>query len=50
MKKLQKNFEPSHDGDVINKAYLYEKISKLEGHISYKEKDSKEFKLLGNSL
>ena len=33
-KKLKKNFEPSDDPDVINKAYLDDKLSKLQSHIS----------------
>ena len=38
-------FEPSSDEDVINKAYLDTKISKLEPQISYIQKDCNEFKL-----
>ena len=43
MKKI--NFEPSDDEDVINKAYLETKLSKIEGYVSLKEKDYREFKL-----
>ena len=46
--KLTTNFEPSDDSDFINKAYLDTKQSKLEGHISYIEKEYNEFKLLSN--
>ena len=37
--KLTTNFEPIDNEDVINKAYLDEKLSKINGHISYIEKD-----------
>ena len=33
--KLTTNFEPTDDGDVINKNYLDEKLKKIDGHISY---------------
>ena len=46
--KLTTNFEPTDDLDVINKAYLDEKLSKINGHISYIEKDYNEFKLQYN--
>ena len=42
--KLTTNFEPADDSDVINKAYLDEKLKKIDGHISYLEKDYNEFK------
>ena len=42
--KLTTNFEPTDNEDVINKAYLDEKLSKINGHISYIEKDYNEFK------
>ena len=42
--KLTTNFEPTDDSDVINKTYLDEKIKKIDGHISYLEKDYNEFK------
>ena len=44
-KKITTNFEPVNDEDVINKAYLDEKLKKIDGHISYIEKKYKEFKL-----
>ena len=43
--KLTTNFEPIDDSDVINKAYLDEKLKKIDGHISYLEKDFNEFKV-----
>ena len=46
--KKTTNFEPSNPEDVINKAYLDEKLSKMEGHFSYIEKDHNEFKLPNN--
>ena len=42
------NFEPVDDSDVINKAYLDEKLIKINGHISKLEKDFNEFKLQYN--
>ena len=36
--KISTNFEPVHNEDVINKAYLDEKVKKIDGHISYIEK------------
>ena len=42
--KLTTNFKPTDNEDVINKAYLDEKLSKINGHISYMEKDYNEFK------
>ena len=47
-RKIIKNFELVDIEDVINKAYLYSKISKIEGQISFSEKDYKEFKLQFN--
>ena len=38
------SFEPSND-DVINKAYLETKLYRIEGHLSFIEKDYNEFKL-----
>ena len=32
--KILTNFEPTDDSDVINKAYLDEKLKKINGHIS----------------
>ena len=46
--KITTNFEPVNDEDVINKAYLDEKLKKIDGHISYNEKDYNEFKLQYN--
>ena len=43
--KLTTNFEPVDNKDVINKAYLDEKLIKINGHISKVEKDFNEFKL-----
>ena len=42
--KITANFEPIDNEDVINKAYLDEKLKKVDGHISYIEKDYNEFK------
>ena len=49
-KKMKKNneFEPSNDEDVMNKAYVDEKLVKIEGHLSFSEKDDNEFKLQYN--
>ena len=46
--KITTNFEPVNNEDVINKAYLDAKLSKIDGHISYIEKDYNEFKLQYN--
>ena len=43
--KITINFEPTDDSDVINKAYLDEKIKNVYGKISYIDKDYNEFKL-----
>ena len=43
--KLTTNFEPVDNKDVINKAYLNEKLIKTDGHIPKLEKDFNEFKL-----
>ena len=45
---LTTSFEPSNNEDVINKAYLDEKISKIDSHLSFLEKDYNEFKLQYN--
>ena len=42
--KLSLNFEPTDNSDVINKAYLGEKLKQIDGYISYFEKDYNEFK------
>ena len=39
------NFQPTDDGDVLNKDYLDEKLLKINGHLSLLEKDYNEFKL-----
>ena len=36
--KIKTDFEPTDDLDVINKAYLDEKLKKIDGHFSYIEK------------
>ena len=46
--KLTINFEPVDDSDVINKAYLDEKLLKINRHLSKLEKDFNEFKLQYN--
>ena len=46
--KITTNFEPVNDEDVINKAYLDEKLKKIDGHISYVEKVYNGFKLQYN--
>ena len=43
--KITTNFEPLDKKDVVNKAYLDTKLSKVEGQISYVEKEYFEFKL-----
>ena len=46
--KLTTNFEPFDNKDVINKAYLDEKLIKINGHVSKLEKDCNEFILQYN--
>ena len=46
--KLTTNFEPVDNDDVINKAYLDEKLLKINGHLSKIEKDFNEFKIQYN--
>ena len=46
--KLTTNFESTDDSDVINKCYLDEKLLKINGHLSFLEKDYNEFKLEHN--
>ena len=46
--KLTTNFKPDDDSNVINKAYLDEKLIKIDGHLSKLEKDYNEFKLQYN--
>ena len=43
--KISTNFEPTDTSDVINKAYLDESLLKINGHLSFLEKDYDEFKL-----
>ena len=43
--KITTNFEAVDDEDVINKANLDKKLKKIDGHISYIEKDYDEIKL-----
>ena len=43
--KISTNFEAVEDSDVINKAYLDEKLKKIDRYINYVEKDYNEFKL-----
>ena len=47
-RKITTNFEPTDDEAVINKAYLDEKVKKIDGLISYIEKDYNEFQLQHN--
>ena len=46
--KITTNFKPVDNEDVINKAYLDEKLLKIDGHLSKLEKDYNEFKLQYN--
>ena len=46
--KITTNFEPVNDEDVINKAYLDEKLYKTDGRLSFLEKNYNEFKLQYN--
>ena len=46
--KLTTNFKPVNDSDVINKAYLDEKLNKMDGHISYTGNDYNDFKSQNN--
>ena len=48
MKKTTTNFEPTDDSHAINKAYLDEKLKKIDGHISHIENDCNQFKLQYN--
>ena len=47
--KITTNFEHSNNENVLNKASLYEKLSKLECHLSLLEKDYFEHKLLNDN-
>ena len=42
--KISTNFKAVNDADVINKAYLDEKLLKIDVHLSLLEKDYNEFK------
>ena len=46
--KMTTNFKDVDDEDVITKAYLDEKLKKIDGYISYLEKDYNEFQLQYN--
>ena len=46
--KITTNLSPSRYEDVINKAYLDTKLSKLEAQISYIQKHFNDFKLYNN--
>ena len=46
--KLTTDFEPTDNSDVINKAYLDEKLKKIDGRISYIEKNYNKFQLQYN--
>ena len=46
--KISTDFEAVNNLDVINKSYLDEKLSKIDGHLSKLEKDYNEFKLKYN--
>ena len=42
--KITTNFEAVNDEDVMNKAYLDDNLKKIDGHVSYIEKEYNEFK------
>ena len=46
--KLTTDFEATDDSDVINKAYLDDKLKKMDGQIAYIEKDYNDFKKQDN--
>ena len=46
--KLTTNFGPVNDEDVINEAYLDEKLKKIDGQLSLLGNDYNEFKLQNN--
>ena len=46
--KITTDFVPTDNTDVTNKAYLDEKLLKINGHLSFLEKDYNEFKLQYN--
>ena len=43
--KITTDFEPINNEDIINKAYLDEKMFKINGHLSKLEKNYNEFKI-----
>ena len=47
-KKLTTIFEAANVENIMNKAFLVRKLTKLECHLSLLEKDDNEFKLLSN--
>ena len=46
--KITTNFKPVNNEDVVNKGYLDKKLEKINGHLSFLEKDYNEFKLQHN--
>ena len=50
IKKITIKFEPSNDEDVVIKAYLDTETSKVESHMSYIEKEQKQFSDLERSI
>ena len=46
--KITLNFEASYPEDLINKAYLDEKLIKIDGHLSLLEKNYNESKIISN--
>ena len=48
LEKTTTIFEASNPEDVINKAYLDEKLLKIDGHLSLLEEDDNEIELLSN--
>ena len=47
MKKTT-NFETTKPEDVVNKTFLDKNLSKLEGNISYNQKEYNEYKILSS--
>ena len=45
---ITRNFEPTDDSDVINKAYIDKKFLQIDGHKSFLEKEYSEFELQYN--
>ena len=48
MKKITTGFGPTDDSDVINKAYLDEKLLRINGHLPLLEKEYTELKIQYN--